>query len=140
MYLPACKTTYIVGPSGCSKSTIGALLGWQYTLLPSEGNGNLLLDEQDMQYFDPIWMGRHVAGIVHRSAARVVRSFGEVYTGTLHLALSEAVDASKMSHTKKFVRLVRLPCLGDGSMALMRATILSLRSAEKLKSKMAESR
>ena len=132
--------TYIVGPSGCSKSTIGALLGRQYTLLPSEGNGNLLLDEQDMQYFDPIWMGRHVAGIVHRSAARVVRSFGEVYTGTLHLALSEAVDASKMSHTKKFVRLVRLPCSGDGSMALMWATILSLRAAEKLKSKMAESR
>ena len=46
MYLPARETTYIAGPSGCGKSTIGALLG-QYAL-PSEGNGNLLLDEQDI--------------------------------------------------------------------------------------------
>ena len=80
MYLPARETTYIVGPSGCGKSTIGALLLGQYTLSPSEGNGNLLLDEQDMRYLDPIWVRRHVAGVVQGSAGQGA----QVFRGSVH--------------------------------------------------------
>ena len=109
MYLLARETTYIVGSSWCRKSTIGALLLGQYTLPPSEGNGNLLLDEQDIvRYLDTTWVRRHVEGAVQGSVAQ--GSFGEVHIGTLHLALSEAVDMLKMSYAKKFVRLVGLPC------------------------------
>ena len=80
MYLPARETTYIVGPSGCGKSTIGALLLGQYAPLPSEGNGNLLLDEQDIRYLDPTWVRRHVAGVVQGSAGQGA----QVFRGSVH--------------------------------------------------------
>ena len=55
------------------------LLG-QYTLSPSEGSGNLLLDEQDMRYLDPIWVRRHVAGVVQGSAGQGA----QVFRGSVH--------------------------------------------------------
>jgi len=89
------ETTYTVGPSGCGKSTIGALLLRQYAP-PSESNGNLLLDGQDIQYLHPSWMRHRVTGVVQGSAGQGAQIFEEVYTGMLRLALSGAVDVSRM--------------------------------------------
>jgi len=89
MYLPARETTYIVGPSGCGKSTIGALLLGQYAL-PSEGNGNLLLDEQDIRYLDPTWVRRHVAGVVQGSAGQGA----QVFRGSVHWNVALGVVGS----------------------------------------------
>ena len=85
------------------------------TLSPSEGSGNLLLDEQD-KYGISTQPGCAVMSQASYKAsrARVHMSFGEVHTRTLHLELSEAVGVLKMSHAKKFVRSVSFPCSRDG--------------------------
>jgi len=79
MYLPARETTCVVGPSGCSKSTIGALLLGQYAP-PNEGNGNLLLDEQGIRYLNLTWIRCHVASVVQGSAGQGA----QVFRGSAH--------------------------------------------------------
>ncbi|KAG6328892.1 hypothetical protein ID866_10197, partial [Astraeus odoratus] len=76
MYLPARETTYIVGSSGCGKSTIGSLLLGTYTV--RSGSGDILLDEQDIRYLDMAWVRHYVAGVVQGSAG------AQVFNGTVH--------------------------------------------------------
>ena len=74
MYLPARETTFIVGSSGSGKSTLGAILMGAY----HPTSGCVLLDEQDVQYIDPVYMSRHIAGVAQGAAS------APVFLGSLH--------------------------------------------------------
>ena len=111
---------------------------WAVHSFSQRGQRKPAPDEEDtVRHLEPNWVRRHVAGL-YRGApqAGVYRSFGEIHTGTLHLALSEAVDVLKVSHAKKFARLLGLPCSKDKPIILMPVTVLSLRAAGEPKSNM----
>jgi len=86
---PLAKRHTSSAASGCGKSTIGTLLLGQHAL-PSEGNGNLLLDEQDIRYLDPTWVRRHVAGVVQGSAGQGA----QVFRGSVHWNVALGVVGS----------------------------------------------
>ncbi|KDR66454.1 hypothetical protein GALMADRAFT_1152567 [Galerina marginata CBS 339.88] len=75
LFLPAHEMTFIVGASGSGKSTVAQLLlrMYQPTLGgEGQGQGTVLMDEQDMRYLDEAWVRRHVAGVGQHGAAGVV--------------------------------------------------------------------
>ena len=78
MFLPSHETTFIVGASGCGKSTIGSILLGYYT--PALGKGEVLLDEQDLRYLDVAWVRKHVAGVTQGSAG----VGAQVFRGSIH--------------------------------------------------------
>ena len=78
MFLPSGETTFIVGASGCGKSTIGSILLGYYT--PALGKGEVLLDEQDLRYLDATWVRQHVAGVTQGSAG----VGAQVFMGSIH--------------------------------------------------------
>ncbi|MCO5598628.1 hypothetical protein L7F22_052725 [Adiantum nelumboides] len=59
MFIPAKETTFILGQSGSGKSTVSHLLLGLY----DNYNGSILLDEQDLQFLDPIWRRSHISAI-----------------------------------------------------------------------------
>lgn len=59
MFIPAKETTFILGQSGSGKSTISHLLLGLY----DNYRGSILLDEQDLQYLDPVWRKAHISAI-----------------------------------------------------------------------------
>ncbi|PWN35013.1 P-loop containing nucleoside triphosphate hydrolase protein [Meira miltonrushii] len=59
MFIPAKETTFILGQSGSGKSTISHLLLGLY----DSYRGSMLLDEQDLQFLDPVWRKAHISAI-----------------------------------------------------------------------------
>lgn len=78
IFFPSHETTFIVGSSGCGKSTIGSILLGYYT--PALDNGEVLLDEQDLRYLDVAWVRKHVAGVTQGSAG----IGAQVFRGSVH--------------------------------------------------------
>ncbi|KAG7088675.1 hypothetical protein E1B28_012647 [Marasmius oreades] len=61
MFLPSGDMTFIVGGSGSGKSTLVSLLAGLYHV--PEGQGQVLLDNQDIRYLDESWIREHI-GVV----------------------------------------------------------------------------
>ncbi|KAF8825577.1 hypothetical protein HHX47_DHR6000094 [Lentinula edodes] len=67
MYIPAGEITFIVGSSGSGKSSLAGIIAGLYKLNHKEGSsGEVLLDEQNLQYLDPVFVAANV-GIVSQS-------------------------------------------------------------------------
>lgn len=63
-YFPEGQTTYLVGNSGCGKSTISSLLLRFY---PPTGGGTILLDGIDVQSLDKSWLRNNVTLVQQHS-------------------------------------------------------------------------
>lgn len=51
MYIPAGEMTFIVGSSGSGKSSLASIISGLYKL--DRNGGEVLLDEQNLEYLDP---------------------------------------------------------------------------------------
>ncbi|PFH62328.1 hypothetical protein XA68_14055 [Ophiocordyceps unilateralis] len=60
---PAGQTTFVVGKSGCGKSTVGSLLANFYQPL----SGNILIDGQPLEQFDASWVRENITLIQQES-------------------------------------------------------------------------
>ncbi|KAJ3786774.1 P-loop containing nucleoside triphosphate hydrolase protein [Lentinula aff. detonsa] len=132
MYIPAGEITFIVGSSGSGKSSLASIIAGLYKLNRIEGNsGEVLLDEQNIEYLDPSFIGANV-GIV--SQAPPVLLGGQSIHDNVAVALAahpertmesateaEVVNACTLAMLHEFIR--DLPegyktCLGgDGSVS-----------------------
>ncbi|KAJ4474968.1 P-loop containing nucleoside triphosphate hydrolase protein [Lentinula aciculospora] len=67
MYIPAGEMTFIVGSSGSGKSSLAGIIAGLYKLNRKEGgSGEVLLDEQNMEYLDSTFVAANV-GIVSQA-------------------------------------------------------------------------
>ncbi|KAJ3863257.1 P-loop containing nucleoside triphosphate hydrolase protein [Lentinula novae-zelandiae] len=67
MYIPAGEITFIVGSSGSGKSSLAGIIAGLYKLNHKEGSsGEVLLDEQNLEYLDPVFVAANV-GIVSQA-------------------------------------------------------------------------
>ncbi|KAE9405365.1 P-loop containing nucleoside triphosphate hydrolase protein [Gymnopus androsaceus JB14] len=115
MYIPAGEMTFIVGSSGSGKSSLAGIIAGLYKLERKEGgSGEVLLDEQNIEYLDPAFVAANV-GIV--SQAPPVLLGGQSIHENVALALAahpertvesatraEVVDACTLAILHEFIR------------------------------------
>ncbi|KIK56442.1 hypothetical protein GYMLUDRAFT_230291 [Collybiopsis luxurians FD-317 M1] len=115
MYIPAGEMTFIVGSSGSGKSSLAGIIAGLYKLNRKEGcSGEILLDEQNIEYLDPAFVAANV-GII--SQAPPVLLGGQSVHDNIAVALAahpdrsvesatraEVVDASTLAMLHEFIR------------------------------------
>ncbi|KAK5051002.1 hypothetical protein LTR84_003561 [Exophiala bonariae] len=72
LYFPEGQTTYLVGNSGCGKSTIGSLLLRFYA---PNSRGKILLDGMDVHDLDKAWLRNNIT---------LVQQQSHLFSGTIH--------------------------------------------------------
>ncbi|KAJ3772085.1 P-loop containing nucleoside triphosphate hydrolase protein [Lentinula raphanica] len=98
MYIPAGETTFIVGSSGSGKSSLAGIIAGLYKLNRKEGSsGEVLLDEQNIDYLDKNFIAAHV-GIV--SQAPPVLLGGQSVHDNVAVALAAHPERSMESATE----------------------------------------
>lgn len=115
MYIPAGEMTFIVGSSGSGKSSLAGIIAGLYKLERKDGgSGEVLLDEQNIEYLDPAFVAANV-GIV--SQAPPVLLGGQSVHENVAVALAahpersiesatraEIVDACTLAILHEFIR------------------------------------
>lgn len=115
MYIPAGEMTFIVGSSGSGKSSLAGIIAGLYKLDRKEGgSGEILLDEQNLEYLDPAFIAANV-GIV--SQAPPVLLGGQSVHDNVAVALAahpartmesatraEVIDACTLAMLHEFIR------------------------------------
>ena len=97
--IPAGKVFAICGQSGSGKSTLGQLIERFYEL---EG-GKLLIDGQDIQDLDPIWLRQHVGYITQEPTLFGTSIMENIRYGNVDATDAEVIEAARQANALDFI-------------------------------------